>query len=291
MGGAWPWMFPSAVEFRDLFAVEGQLITGPAAFIPARYKTGTENEIYPRNSVSPPSCGRLVNMTLLRVLLMSSAVIVSVQSFPSTTKYLENNSTKSQATETTNPSTQFTQQPEAMLEIQTEPEDKSPTIEFVFKGPIESLTIQKGTNREKYTVLSSKKGEAEKLKFSVPGTENITKTAQLNELNNTNTSNNENFPSEISIKRDKWLFNPQEESSIQGGLPKYFYDTAKSIHPFPELYDESMRNGATHLKKENSVNFHVPLTEEKINQPPQTAGPALFPRSIYVREFDLPFYD
>ncbi|GFX53561.1 hypothetical protein TNCV_2326771 [Trichonephila clavipes] len=35
MGGAWPWMIPSAVEFRDLFAVEGQLITGPAAFIPA----------------------------------------------------------------------------------------------------------------------------------------------------------------------------------------------------------------------------------------------------------------
>ncbi|GFY59226.1 GOLD domain-containing protein [Trichonephila inaurata madagascariensis] len=223
---------------------------------------------------------------------MSSAVIVSVQSFPSTTIYLENNSTtKSQARETTNPNMQFTQQPEAMLETQTEPEDKSPTIEFVFKGPIESLTIQKGTNREKYTVLSPKKDEAEKLKSSVPGTENITKTAQWNELNTATTSNNENFPSEIYIKRDKWLLNPQEESSIQGGLPKYFYDTAKSIHPFPELYDESTRNEATHLKKENSVNFHVPLTEEKTNQPPQTAGPALFPRSIYVREFDLPFYD
>lgn len=231
-------------------------------------------------------------------MLMSSAIIVSVQSFPSTTKYLDNSTTKSQAKEITNSNMQFTQQPEAMLdtrniETQTEPEEKPPTIEFIFKGPIESLTIQKGTNREKYTVNSPKKDEAEKLKSSVPGIKNITKNAQWNELKNiATTTSSENLPSEIYIKKDTWLINPQEESSIhtQGGLPKYFYDTVKPVHPFPEL-DESMKNGAIHSKKESSVNFHLPLIEEKINQPPQTAGPALFPRSIYVREFDLPFYD
>ncbi|GFS34581.1 GOLD domain-containing protein [Nephila pilipes] len=296
MGGAWPWMFPSPVEFRDLFAVEGQLITGPAAFIPARYKTGTKNEIHPRNSVSPPSYGREnspVNMTLLRVMLMLSAIIVSVQSFPSTIKYLENNATESQEMGTTNPNLQFTQQPEATLETRTESEQNSPSIEFVFKGPIESLTIKKGTNQEKYTVNNSptEKDAVEKLKSSALDAEKI-KTTELNELKNSaTTSNSESLLSGIHIKRDKWLLNPQEESSILGGLPKYFYDTVNPIYPFPALNDESTKNGATHSKKENSVNFQLPLVGEKINRTPQTAGPVLFPQSIYVREFDLPFYD
>ncbi|KAF8791103.1 uncharacterized protein LOC129959969 [Argiope bruennichi] len=231
-------------------------------------------------------------MTLLRVLLMSGAIIVSVQTFPSTTRDYEKKSTAElEAKETTDSIPVHTEDPQTMLEIQTNSDGESSTIEFVLKSPKEGMSIQKGSAREKYTISNlTMKNEAEKLNLLDSSKANEIESDRKDELyklNITVVSKIGDFPTDIQIKRDQWLFNPQEMSSIMGGLPKYYYDAAKPIRPFPEL-SETEKGVAINSEK-RPVNLQAPLVE-KSNQPPETGGPLLYPQSVFSREIDVPFY-
>ncbi|GIY58003.1 GOLD domain-containing protein [Caerostris extrusa] len=222
----------------------------------------------------------LVGMSALRVMLISSVVILSVQAFPSTTRNLENYS-------------------KSELEMRKDSEAKSPIVEFVFQDSEKNLSFQKGTDWEKYIISNIiTDNETGKLNISDANAadkiDSIKKT-ELHKSNITDMSKSEDLISETSsgthyIKGDHWLFNPQEKSSIIGGLPKYFYDAAKPIHPFPEI-SEPIKIADTNSKKENHENFPIPIIMEKNNQPPQTGGPILYPQSILSRDFDLPFYN
>ncbi|GBL90454.1 hypothetical protein AVEN_179390-1 [Araneus ventricosus] len=274
-----------------LFVLKSRLIGGRVF---SRYKTGTEDKIRPRISVSPLSedqTNSLIGMTWLRVLLMLSAITVSVQSFPSTTRGYEKETTPELETkETTDSIPLHTQNPQTMLDTQTNSEGGSSTIEFVFKGSNEGLSVQNGSNRHQYTISNlPAKNEAEKLNLLDSSKENEIDTFgkdELYKLNITGISKNGDLY-ETQIARDRWLFDPQERSSIMGGLPKYFYDAAKPIHPFAEL-SETVKSVSTASETE-SVNFRAPITE-KSNQPPEISGPLLYPQSVFSEEIDLPFF-
>ncbi|CAL1263699.1 unnamed protein product [Larinioides sclopetarius] len=249
--------------------------------------------------LSEDQTNSLIGMTWLRVLLMLCAIIVSVQSFPSTTRGYEKKPIPELETkETTDTISLQTQSPQAMLDIQVKPERGSSTIEFVFKGSNESLRVQNGSTRDYYTISNSNaKNEAKGLSLLDSSKENEIDTFRKDELyklNITGTSKNGDIY-ESQIQRDQWLFDPQERSSIMGGLPKYFYDAAKPIRPFPELSEtvKSVLTASKTVKIEptaseiEKVSFRAPIIE-KSYQPPQRSGPKLYPQSVFS-DIDIPF--
>lgn len=228
----------------------------------------------------------------MQIILIYSAIAASVQAFPGTTRDYETEFYPEPLNQYTGQNAQHVQKPLAML-MEDKSNQKSSTIEFVYKDQEKEVKAEKGSDREMYTHNQNSIEIENNSKINI--TENVKESNSKNNLKEIiDTSGPNSITSapikEISYfiqnkKQDGWLLFPNELFSITS-QPRYFYDILP-VSPFPKEFPFSKEK----MVFKDKVEISQPTLIQKASQPPQIAGPMLYPQSTYSREFDLPFFD
>lgn len=188
---------------------------------------------------------------------------------------------------------QHVQKPLAVL-MKDKSNQESSTIEFVYKDQEKLVKAQKGTDRKRYMHNQNSIEIDNKSKMNI--TENIKQLdskTDFTEIVNTNGPNSitsapikeinsfiQNFK-----KQDGWLLFPSELFSITN-QPRYFYGILP-VSPFPK----EVLIAKEKVVFKDKLEISQPTLIQRTSQPPQIAGPMLYPQSTYSREFDLPFFN